>query len=224
MDRQISLEDMLAFVRSSYKEKQASELFQDLNKLCQRCDEDNQAFLFRALSLRQRVVAVAMVEDAVKYDKGLIQSVFKRSVLTGLRSEAVRTHMKVSLSSRSNKTDTELIEELNKISAEETERISKQTATSHDKKANVNELVVSVEKQICSGIEKAMKPLTDTISDLSQQLKQMQTELEEMKSARPQQQRRIRGCKECIAKKQFCKHCFKCGKDGHMLTECKSSN
>ena len=70
------LKELLACVRSAYQEKSASALFQDLNKLCQTNDEDVQAFIFRALGLRQKVLAASEADDAIPYDATLIQSVF----------------------------------------------------------------------------------------------------------------------------------------------------
>ena len=263
LDSDISLEEVLEYIRGAYKEKAASELFHDLNKLCQNSTEENQAFLFRALSLRQKMIAASKIEDSIDYSVDLIQSVFKRSVLTGLREDAVRAHMKSCLSPSSKKTDRELIDEISKVSAEETEHILKQGGSCNrsdrgcnigtaaatggaERRARVNQVTFNdavgdessrstdyaakayevTHRHIESQINSVVKPLTDTIKDLTLQLSEMQKELEEMKkrrqSATPRHKRL--GCKECLAKKIMCKHCFKCGQDGHRIASCPNSS
>ena len=225
LDGDISLDVVLGCIRRAYKEKAASELFQDLNNLCQMPEEDNQTFIFRALGLKQKMIAASKVETAVKYDVALIQSVFKRSVSTGLRSETVRSHMKPFLQTTREVPDHELIGELSKIAAEETERETKQIGSACSRRrVQINE--VSVNKV---EMEKVIKPLTDTIQELSDQLKAMQSELGAMKQRRSERQQRKtswkpKGCLDCVSKKLFCKHCWKCGGDGHIATNCQSSN
>ena len=259
LEADISLDEVLGYIRGAYKEKTAGELFQDLNKLCQNSSEDNQSFLFRALSLRQKMIAASKVEDAINYGTDLIQSVFKRSVLTGLRDDAIRAHMKLFLSSSAKKTDQELIEEISKVSAEETEHMSKQVgstskrvsfraeascsteANGNERRARVNEITGGSESSrtshaakacemahvtIESQVKNAVKPLTDTIRELSLQLSSMQKELEEMKQRRhtsAKKQKRL-GCSACLANNITCKHCFRCGKEGHRIASCPNSS
>lgn len=89
----ISLEETLTLIRSAYKEKSATELFRELDKLCQRQNEEGPASLFRALSLRQRILKPSEVEGEVQYHRSQVPAVFVHSLRTGLLHEPVRMHM-----------------------------------------------------------------------------------------------------------------------------------
>ncbi len=57
--KDLHLPKLRRLLRSHYKEKSATELFQDLMTLVQGPKEDAQAFLMRALNLRQKVLFVS---------------------------------------------------------------------------------------------------------------------------------------------------------------------
>ena len=117
----ISLSETMDCIRSAYKEKAASELFNDLRQLKQQSNEDNQDFLFRSLALKAKMKAAARFEFEYEYSDGLIEASFKRAFYTGLKDNATRVHLKTLLQTSSTATDRDLIEEVTKVSAEETE-------------------------------------------------------------------------------------------------------
>lgn len=220
----ISLNEIMDYIRSAYKEKTASELFNDLSQLKQLKDEENQDFLFRSLALKAKMKAAAKLEQEYEYGNGLIEATFKRAFYTGLRDAATRVHLKAMLRVDSKATDKELIDEVNKVSAEETEFTSK-----HVTKTSVR--VVSVEDKI----GEAMKPFCSTMAEMTAQLVAMQEEMKEMKAQRSykpthsatNQPRKRFGCKDCLQNNISCTHCFNCGKDDHRANKCpskKSSN
>ena len=222
----LSLNETLCYIRGAYKEKSAVELFNDLNKLCQAPNEDNQAFLFRSLALKAKMKAAAKLETDYTYGDPLIDATFKRALYTGLRDSTARVHLKAMLKVDGEISDKELIDELNKVSAEETEFSSKHVAKARSIQANevrVDESV-SVETQM----QATVKPLTDAMKQMSEQLIAMQKELLELRSPRrPFQSRDTRprriGCKDCLEKDLRCSHCFKCGKEGHRATSCTAT-
>jgi len=193
-------------------------LFNDVGELCQKAKEDSQEFIFRALGLKAKMKAAAKLEEENGYTDKLIESRFKRAVYSGLRDSATRVHMKTMLRDESNVTDKELIQEMSKVSSEETEFSSKHVSVCPRPPVRVNE--VSVEDKI----GEAMKPICSTMADMTAQLVAMQKEMEEMKSQRSytsaSQPRKRFGCKDCLANNLHCKHCFKCGKDDHRANNC----
>ena len=175
----VDLSELLACVKSSYQEKPASALFQDLNKLCQNSTENAQAFLFRALGLRQKVIAASNADADIKYDAMLVNATFLHAVLTGIKSEAIRTHMKPYLEQSRRTKDKELIEEMRKASAEECERRSKMYTDEpvYDRR-DTRQVHV---QEVSSGLEQMVQPLAEQIAAMGEQMRELKTELVEIK-------------------------------------------
>eukprot|EP00794_Sanderia_malayensis_P004194 gene4194-4753_t len=82
-------------LRSHYKEKSGSELFQDLMNAVQQPKEDTQAFLMRLLNIRQKVLFVAQESDSkLKANTELVQSVFLQTLESGVQNENIRTRLR----------------------------------------------------------------------------------------------------------------------------------
>ena len=225
---ELSLEDLLTYIRSSYREKSASELFQDLNRLVQKDIETGQEFLFRALNLRQHVLLASEAECTIKYDDTLVQSVFLHSLKTGLSNAAVRTHMAPFLDHAKSPSDAALIAELSKISSEEQERINK---VNIDKKARVRINEVRT-KENDTEVE-GMKPLLESVKALTEQVQSMQKRLNETTSRNDSSSGNVRDrgswkrskCDACLTDNiARCEHCWKCGASGHKSRECQRTN
>lgn len=231
----ISLENTLTLIRSAYKEKSATELFQELDKLCQRRDEDGPQFLFRALSIRQRILKASEVEGEVHYHRPQVAAVFMHSVRTGLLHEPIRTHMVPFLDVHRDLPDAVLMAEMNKAQDEFNERISKRQDVSDPSKvkARVNEATAS------NNSDRLMQQLVNQMSAMLTEMKQMKEEVKTSSDVRPrdvasdkknqrQSQTRPRGCTTCQEKNvgDSCTHCWKCGGDYHHSRHCqkKSSN
>ena len=174
---EFSLSDLLGYIRTSYKEKGATELFQDLNRLVQKEGESAQDFLFRALGLRQKVMLASEAEAAIRYDENLVKSVFYHALKTGFLSQAVRNHMHPFLDPLRGTPDNVLISIVHKIAAEEQERLGKFKDNSRkvqfDTQVKVNE--IGMTKEIASSINEMVKPLFDSVKALTEQVQSMQS-------------------------------------------------
>ena len=89
-------------------------------------NEDPQTFLFRGLELRQKVLFASKAIDPKNacYTVEMVQEHFLRAIVTGLREEAVRAKLRPYLQT-CNIEDDELIAQLTRVCAEESERDSK---------------------------------------------------------------------------------------------------
>ena len=150
--------------------------------------------------------------------------------------------MKTLLQTSSTATDRDLIEEVTKVSAEETEFSAKHAA----RNVRVNE--ISVESQV----QASVKPLADSLKQMSNQLAEMQKEILLLRSTkngkqssaggdsnqpsqgqnaiqktqnsnRPKFKPRRPSCQDCSAKNLRCEHCMKCGQTGHLGADCPSN-
>ena len=120
-----SLLSLRQILRAHYKEKSATELYGQLGQLTQSYGEEAQEFLLRALELRQKILFTSLEENAdVAYDEGLVNKMFTRSVYTGLRSDVIRSEMKIFLETTT-VDDEALIQTLSALSLREEDRENK---------------------------------------------------------------------------------------------------
>ena len=86
----MSLDEVVAFIRTYLKEKPASELFHTLTNLSQKPDEDAQTFVLRGLELREKVIKSSAAEGSIRFDSGVVHDVFRHSIRTSLESDQIR--------------------------------------------------------------------------------------------------------------------------------------
>ena len=228
-----TLAKLRQMLRAHYKQKSGTELYQELTTImCQSPKETPQDFLIRALDLRQQVLFASQAEGGtVKYEPSLVHPLFLHAIETGLQDEAVRNKLRPFLQ-KGEITDEELMEQINVVVSEESEREDKLGATYH-KNARVNSLEVDRDQAELgsqtqpkkSGSKKEMKG--DRPDRLMVTLEAVQSDIAVLKEAMAFQnvserervqhrypfgnQRRC-VCQACQrANQEFCDHCFRCG-------------
>lgn len=121
----LTLPTLRRILRFHYQEKGATELYKQLTSEAQSSKESPQNFVIRALDLRQKILFASQeAESALKYDPGLVQSMFLHTVLTGLQSDSIRGDLLPYLQQQTC-SDELLLEKLNIACANETERQNK---------------------------------------------------------------------------------------------------
>lgn len=218
----LTLTAVLSFLRSFLKTETPSELNNKLSQLAQQEGQPAIKFFMDALQIRQLIVVSAQVEGNAFYDPKLVHATFLHTVRTGLRDESIRSHMLPFLSETNLVDDNSLIRELHKAVGETAER-RKKTEQITDKKHSVK--VNSVETS------PELSALLKLVQDNQNQMMVMQKQMGEMLKSNPAVKRFFKkpGCTACAAanKAESCRHCWKCGEDGHKASEtdkCPKSN
>ena len=120
-------------LRFHYQEKSATELYQQLSTLVQEPQEGSQSFLIMALDTRQKILFASKEADIqFKYDPALVQGMFLHAMDTGLQDEAIWTRLRP-FNQNPDVQDEDLIQQMNEIVLEETERKSKLASSTHHK-------------------------------------------------------------------------------------------
>ena len=120
--KEISLEDTLNFLRSVVKERSSMELCHKLSNLQQNNNEDPQAFLLRAMELRRTCLLQSEKSGEIAYTSDMLRTIFLRTVRLGLSDDLVKSRVEAIIERDVTIEDSELLQELNRISEEETER------------------------------------------------------------------------------------------------------
>ncbi|KAK7907779.1 hypothetical protein WMY93_016391 [Mugilogobius chulae] len=138
--RDLTLPTLKIILRGHYKVDSSSDLLHRLMNISQDPKESAQAFLFRAIELREKLLCKSGEEDeSEQFSQNLIQRKFLRSLETGLLSEAVKFQLKPYLSN-TNVADEVLIEKINEAASLETERQNKLKRHTPVKPPRVNEI------------------------------------------------------------------------------------
>ena len=225
----ISLPSLRRIIRSHYQEREATELFKQLSQLAQAAKESPQAFLLRAFNMRQKVLFASQeVESKLRYEPQLVREMFRHTLLTGLRSEAIKTELRPYLDDPAT-TDEVLFEKMNVCASLETERqrklnvgrsssimeVSTDTAPK-EQPAPKQGLLMTEIAALRAGIAE-LAPLKSQVAALQQQLQRPQGS-----PPWPTQQRVRRSCRKCTRDgRETCDHCFHCGSSEHFARGCR---
>ena len=225
MKQDINLDYLNDLLRSHYQEKNAAEQLMELQNMCQRDHENAQDFLFRALGLRQKVIILSKEDASLPCEPELVQSVFRRTLETGIKEEQVLAKILPYLEYVSIDDDQLLINQVKLAITADSERntILRQKSKSY----KVNE--VEVEEKM-TGKKNREESLFDAIGSLSKKMEALQTDIEVLKQGKEKTFRntsnfRIIKCKNCMeANAQRCFHCWKCGSNDHFSSKCDALN
>lgn len=166
---------------------------------------------------------------------------FLHAVETGLQDESVRNKLRPFLQ-KVDVTDEELMEQINVVVSEESERKGKLGATNH-KNIKVNCLEVDGEQVEPGGQIQPKKPgskkeaksdrpdrlmvtleaVQSDIAVLKEAMASQNTrERERVHSRQPFENQRRRVCPACqTVNQEFCDHCFHCGSSDHFARGCR---
>ena len=246
----LSLDRLKKILRSHYGVKNTAELYQSLASICQHGKETPQAFLMRALDLRQKILFASQEgEDPLKYDTNHIQQLFRRTVETGLQDESMRTKLRPYLSNPLVE-DEELIHQLNVAVSAEEERVKKLKGQSKVKSPVVSQIgeLPSPSPELAAAQPPAPKKDPKSPGGTKTEIQELKAEVEALKAdvkarsgttpqsgqgrgsrwssgrgdGRREGRSRPPKCSACLAKgEQWCNHCFKCGSDSHYAVGCR---
>ena len=117
----LTLPTLRRILRSHYQEKSATELYKQLTSEVQGIKEMPQNFLIRTFDLRQKILFASQeAESGLKYDPGLVQSMFLHTALTGLQNDNIKRDLQPYLE-QTDISDELLLERMNTACAYETE-------------------------------------------------------------------------------------------------------
>lgn len=240
----LTVMELKGFLQAHLREKNSTELFQEL--MCARQDDNEtpQQFLYRVIGLKQRVLFTSKLSDAgIKYSPATVQDVFLHTVLQGLgyKHNDVRRELKPLLSS-GEVSDETILRNVMRITSEESERQKRigpsrrQAATSaHSAQLELNTV------QECGNKQESTehKTKTDPIKELAAKVDELTSMVEAMRQQKQPHpadminhnqysQNRVRtrrekpfGCSRCVEQNRpDCNHCFYCGDGGHRAVGC----
>ena len=216
----LDLPTLRKILRSHYREKDATALFQELSTAAQEKKEAEHDFVLRAMDLRQKILfACKEAGSGVTYGEEQVQQMFLHTISTGLQNDVVRQELKPFLVGDSS--DEALLETLTVAVGNEAERRQK-LSRKLSQNSSVNEVSAHPEQ---AAKPREQKPTKDDWEQMKAAIRSIvQTE---MKSHTPPQppsyQRRRRGCPSCQEAGQgdSCSHCFRCGSSEHYARGCR---
>ena len=208
----LSLPKLCQVLRIHYREKSATELYQELIEMRQEKDEEASQFLIRALDVREKIVFTAKEDEgSVRYTKETVQGLFLKTIESGLDQEVASRARTVLL--KGNVSDVELISEINL--AEESVKLRKQKQGPPLKEKAVKLKISAVQKQEESEMLLALKEMRTQITSLQDQVQDLKNN--------PVRRRSI-SCEKCTREgKDKCDHCLRCGETGHMARGCSGN-
>lgn len=135
----LTLVQLKTILKAHFKENNTTDMFHRLVNITQDTKESPQNFLFRAIELKERLMAAAYdASSDVQYSPDLIQKKFLRSLSTGLLSDNINFQLKFYLDDQG-VTDETLIEKMNDAAGVDLERQQKLKRSIPVKPGRINE-------------------------------------------------------------------------------------
>ena len=100
MIQDLSLSRLRQIMKAHFKQKSATDLYQELSVLHREANESPQDFLVRALNLKQQIIFASNATDgSIKYESSLVQALYLHVIETGLQDKTVRAKVRPLLES-----------------------------------------------------------------------------------------------------------------------------
>lgn len=136
--RDLTLSQLKTILKGHFKEDSSTDLYYKLLNITQSTNESPQAFLFRAIEIKEKLLRTCE-EGGEYFSTDHIQKKFLRSVGTGLISDHIKFQMRPYLDD-SKISDEMLINKMNEAAGDETERLNKQKKNTGSKVENIHKL------------------------------------------------------------------------------------
>lgn len=238
----LSVGELKRFLRSHLRDKNVTELFQELSNARQFDKESPQQFLYRVMGLKQRVLFESQQSGSCfSYDQNLVQGTFLHTLYQGLneKNNHVRLDLKPVISDMQ-VSDDFLLEQITKSNSEEEERVKRlgpaktRPVTVSIAQHDTNELTGQTKQtKVDSELQAnraAIEELTIQVSSLTKHLAQIARPSESVTFGAPGSTvihshpivTESKGrCNDCVQKGNMsCPHCFICGQEGHRAIGC----
>ena len=213
----LTLPVLQAVIRSYYQEKTATEHYQELCTISQGNKESPQDFLFRALSLKQKILFASKEDPTLGYDPKLVEGQFKHACLTGMANDMIRLEFRELLGH--SVSDEKLIEGLNAITRRQAE-VERKAQGSKSISVKAVTTATDVNKEVLDEI----RALREEVKDLKLKCKgaSSDTDTSSGKESNRAAKRSRGNCQECRKlndPNNRCTHCFICG-GSHLKWNC----
>lgn len=206
----LSLPRLYQFLEAHYDERNATELCSKLTSLAQHPDETPYLFVMRCIEIRQKLLLASQKSDIV-YDKHLVSKLFLRTLENGISSMFVLNEIKPIL--RPDTPDEKLIAAVCRATSAEKQRQATQVQGSKRAIARVHSATSNV-----SSTDNKIESMAAAIKSLSSQVAQLTSDLATKNNSRSYN---LPQCEKCRQNNvNPCKHCFKCGAEGHIAISC----
>lgn len=240
----LTMSELKRFLRSHIRDKNSTELFQELSTARQQDKEGPQLFLYRIMGLKQRVVFESQQPGAdFCYDRKLVQGTFLHTLYQGLneKNNHVRCDLKPFLTDLQVNDDL-LLEQITKSTSEEADRLRRLGTVTKTRPVTVSAAQTEQTDQIeqtkvdseLQANRAAILELTAQVASLTKHFAQGVKPTEPVTpvspgppsnrpSIRPQTStNETRGrCHDCVQRNiKSCPHCFICGQEGHRAIGC----
>lgn len=178
----LTLPNLRRILRSHYQEKGATELYKQLTSEVQSSKETPQAFLIRALDLRQKILFASQeAESGLRYDPVLVQSMFLHTVLTGLQNDSIRSDLQPYLQ-QTTSSDELLLEKVNIACANEAERQNKKKLLTQQRPATVHSVQPNETPAEKRGKNQNPEPTNKIQPDVLNELKEIRSNMAVLKN------------------------------------------